>query len=98
MVTKCPQKIVYTYPFSSFPDWADCGNINIYSAVLSKYSTLPSFLETMPGVIPPNYDNMGSYACELLDAYTDYQYFIRNLKCSTLSHSPFPNPRLTLDK
>jgi hypothetical protein len=40
MVTRCPQKIVYTYPFSSFPDCADCGNI--YSAVLSKYSTLPS--------------------------------------------------------
>lgn len=44
-----------------------------YSAVLTKYTAVRSFLEAIPGVTPLDYDNTGIYMADLLDAYMEWK-------------------------
>jgi hypothetical protein len=47
--------------------------------VLTKYTTLRSFLEQMPGVTPLDYDNTVLYSGDLLDAYMEYKHIVKQL-------------------
>lgn len=49
------------------------------AAVLTKYTTLRSFLEQMPGIVPLDYDNTVLYSGDLLDAYMEYKHMVRQL-------------------
>ncbi|KAI5776497.1 hypothetical protein EDC01DRAFT_463456 [Geopyxis carbonaria] len=49
------------------------------TAVLTKYTAVRSFHETMPGFSPLDYDNVGVYMSDLLDAYMDYKLLSRQI-------------------
>ena len=53
------------------------------SAVLSKYTSLRSFHEQMPGVAPLDYDNVVLYHTYLLEAYMEYKYIVKQLNQSS---------------
>lgn len=60
------------------------------AAVLTKYTTLRSFAEQMPGVVPLDYDNTVLYSGDLLDAYMEYKHLVKQLNLSPSSLPPVP--------
>ncbi|KAF8245985.1 hypothetical protein K440DRAFT_662481 [Wilcoxina mikolae CBS 423.85] len=49
------------------------------AAVLSKYTSLRSFHEQMPGIVPLDYDNVVLYHTYLLEAYMEYKHIVKQL-------------------
>lgn len=45
----------------------------IIRAILTKYTAMRNFLENMPGVVPLEYENIGVYMTDLLDAYMEWK-------------------------
>ena len=52
------------------------------SAVLTKYTSLRSFVESQRNISPLCYDNVGVYTADLLDAYMDYKLRWKDLNLS----------------
>jgi hypothetical protein len=62
------------------------------SAILTKYTSLRSFVMVQKDISPLNYDNAGVYTGDLLDAYMDYKLHWKNINISKLRARLFPNP------
>jgi len=58
------------------------------AAVLTRYTTLRTFVEQMPGITPLDYDNTVLYSGDLLDAYMEYKHFVKQLNLSPPPSSP----------
>jgi hypothetical protein len=56
--------------------------------VLSKYTSLRSFHEQMPSIVPLDYDNVVLYHTYLLEAYMEYKYIVKQLNQSDSTSSP----------
>ena len=52
------------------------------SAILTRYTSLRSFVLVQKDISPLNYDNAGVYTADLLDAYMDYKLHWKNINIS----------------
>lgn len=58
------------------------------SAILTRYTSLRSFVIDQKDLSPLNYDNAGVYTADLLDAYMDYKLHWKNINISKSTHTP----------
>jgi hypothetical protein len=63
------------------------------SAILTRYTSLRSFVMIQKDISPLSYDNTGVYTADLLDAYVDYKLHLKNINISKLHARLSPNPR-----
>jgi len=62
------------------------------SVILTRYTSLRSFVLVQKDISPLNYDNTGVYTADLLDTYMDYKLQLKYIDISKLCACPFPDP------